>query len=440
MKYLIFFIALIVGVPVLSFIYSYNERLKSLVHLLFFICLTNDLSTRLSINIVSYEWYRGSSRGLEVTALDLIVLAILLSQVASKKILDFRLWINVESLIVVLFLFSGLISTVFAQVPLYALFGYWKFFRGFLIYLVFRTAFNRESMSQFISFFAVMILYQFTFVFWQKYFLGIYRVTGTLPHMNSLAMLINIYTLPCFSMALAGYAQLFNMMCVLFGVFIVVSTASRGALVCLILGFCIVFLISMVRGFSLKTWGFIALFILAFLLGAYKSSDTLINRFNNAPKESGETRVGFNECAKQMGEGFVFGVGINNFSHMMGNSSYGDLGPDLHNGEKDDGVAHHIYWLTFAETGYFGLFSLICLILLSLFKPIQVFYYSTNPLERAFAAGLFASLFTLHFQGFLEWILRQTNVWFLFCAILGLLSSLVSEIKLENKALLKSKV
>ncbi|MCJ8344673.1 O-antigen ligase family protein [bacterium] len=429
MKYALFSLALNFGVPLLTALYTIGGRFKIIIIFLFFICLTNDLNSKLSINIISHEWYRGSSRGLEITALDLIIISILLSELIQSKLFQARLRINWESLLSSFCLISALLSTVFAQVPLYAIFSFWKYLRGFVIYLVFRSIFKEEHIKTYVFYFSLMILYQTGFVLWQKYFLGIYRVVGTLPHMNSLAMLINIYTLPAFSLALSGFYPVFHTICVLCGVFIVISTASRGALVCLILGFLIVFFFKLLWGISVKSWLLLCVFSMVFLIGAYKSSDTLIDRFQNAPKESGETRHGFNDCAKLMGQNFVFGVGLNNFSYMMGHSKYGEKGPDLANGDKDDGVAHHIYWLTFAEQGFLGLIALVGLVLWSLLLALGIIIRSKSEINRAFAVGLFASLFTLHFQGFLEWILRQTNVWFLFCVIFGVLSSLSQERK-----------
>ena len=159
------------------------------------------------------------------------------------------------------------------------------------------------------------------------------------------------------------------------------------------------------------------------LIAGAAASRTIIQRFLEAPKESEETREGFNLCAARMAREFPFGAGINNFSYMIGQTRYGEDAPDLPEGGKDDGVAHHIYWLIASEMGYFGLGCFVLLFAGVQGKALAMALRGKTGLCRAYAAGVFCGLLALHLQGFLEWILFQTNIWFLFCAQLGALTA-----------------
>jgi hypothetical protein len=61
------------------------------------------------------------------------------------------------------------------------------------------------------------------------------------------------------------------------------------------------------------------------------------------------------------------------------------------------------------------------------------FAKNKDPVIKAFCAGIFCGFLALHLQGFLEWILRQTPVWFLFCAMSGLLVAIANIRKSESR-------
>ncbi|MDD3472248.1 MAG: hypothetical protein PHS86_05665, partial [Syntrophaceae bacterium] len=52
---------------------------------------------------------------------------------------------------------------------------------------------------------------------------------------------------------------------------------------------------------------------------------------------------------------------------------------------------------------------------------IILLFRTRNDYYQAILLGLFVGFSTLHLQGFLEWIFRQTQVFYLFCALSGLL-------------------
>ena len=426
MKWAIFLSALVAGVPFLVVLMHLRRWAVHAVMALFFVLLMNDLNGFLSINLISHEWYRGSSRGMEVTALDLIGLALALHVVLHRPRGFRRQWLSWEGGLLGLYLSAGLISMVASMVPLYSWFGLWKMGRGVLIFAVFSQLIDREERVRFLLLiFGFMCLYQAPVVLYQKYLLGIYRAAGTLPHMNTLAMLNNMLIMPVFAAFLLdrGRPRPLYLLFIVAAMFNLVATLSRGAMVSMAGGFALSLLFLRLRHLEPRRIGFAVLLLCGIVAGAFKASDTIVDRFLNAPKESAETRISLNLAAMQMADTRVLGVGLNNFSHAIANTRFGRLAP-----EDDYGVAHHIYWLTAAELGYAGLFLFVALIGVVQLRAARLGLTSAVPLLKALGIGLFAAMIALHLQGLLEWILRQTNVWFLFCAQAG---SLVAATRLS---------
>lgn len=425
-KWTVFISALLIGSPLVAYLMTRGELFQRLILIAFLVLLMNDLNGGLSINVVSYEWYRGSSRGLEITALDLISLGLFLHYLRLLGPLFLKPLITPLGLLLLFYVSSNFISTFLAVMPEYAVFGFWKILRGLLTFLLFYHFTDSVERCSFLIYcFAFMCLYQLPVVLKQKYLMGIYRVTGTLPHMNSLAQLMNLLSLPCLSASLYLGKLSHPVFLIASGAaaFTVISTASRGALVCLIGCGALVFLNFRPRFLKLRQIAYLFLIVSAVIIGGWKASDTIIHRFNNAPKESKQTRVDLNVCARKMADDFLFGVGLNNYSHMIGQTSYGDDAPNHPEGGKDDGVAHHIYWLLAAELGYPGLAIFIMLIFGIQLRTLQLAVQARNNHLLALGVGVFAGMMSLHLQGFLEWILRQTNVWFLFCAQMGMVEA-----------------
>jgi O-antigen ligase len=160
-----------------------------------------------------------------------------------------------------------------------------------------------------------------------------------------------------------------------------------------------------VRKFALVGLGALGAFA-----GIAKGWDTIVNRFLHAPKESEEARVLFNKAAAMMAGDHPFGVGINMYSYSLQHGGYAArLAIDP--GDRS-GIAHHIYWLTAAETGYFGVSTFVLLLASVLFNALRS---TRKPDGRGdIAVGIVAGLIVTYMQGTAEWIARQTNMSYLF--------------------------
>jgi O-antigen ligase len=131
----------------------------------------------------------------------------------------------------------------------------------------------------------------------------------------------------------------------------------------------------------------------------------------------------FNIAADKMAHDNIFGVGLNNFSHVLTITPKYNEHIEVMKNEEQAGVAHHIYLLTAAEMGYAGLLVFLVIIARFVFIAFR-FFRSSKSIEGSLAFGIGLGFCALHASGFLEWALRITPVTYMFTIICGVLVSI----------------
>ena len=102
LKYVIFFMVLIFGVPIGYYISKKNIIVEKVIFFLaiFFTCV------EVTINFVSMETYRGTSKGFEIGLVDLSVLVLFFLVIHRKKIFKIKLLPPGSILYIIYFAFS----------------------------------------------------------------------------------------------------------------------------------------------------------------------------------------------------------------------------------------------------------------------------------------------------------------------------------------------
>lgn len=384
--------------------------------LIFTMCL----GTTGKINFVSYETYRGPDRGFEVTFTDLIAVALFASMLVKQR-KQIR-WVPPNSIPVFLFFLWAVASCCVAPVKLYAAFALFKFVRVWFIYFVLYNIFCIEDpLPSAWSGFVGMGIFVTLIGLRQKYLQGIYRIPGPFDHSNTIPLFLNLSlsmqllwvlvdeNMPTWKSALT----IFSVFGMLFCVAATFSRAGTAFAVGSILAAICMAIIRTRSGKSIVTGMMVFVLLVA---GGIKAADSFLDRIKNAPKSSEEARDEFNMAADHMARDHVFGVGLNNFSHVLTtNETYREYIQVMAN-EEQAGVCHHIYRLMAAEMGKTGL--VLFLIVLLRFAWIAFYGFITNAgLPGLLQFGIFLGYGTLHASGFLEWAFRITSVMSMFFAV-----------------------
>jgi hypothetical protein len=411
MKWIALAVALLVGVPYLARRMAASLTVRRVaVGVLAF-----DLFNPLHINLISDEHYRGDSRGIEVTTVDLIVLALFLANRARAGVpKTHRL-----GLVRLFYLGAVLLSATATPDLLRTSFSVWKLLRMFFAFDVLATAFvELELVQGALMGLACGVVSQGLQALWQKYVHHMVRVMGSQSHPNSLAMIVNLVAPVAFALILANRARGIAVVVFVFAAMCDIFSLSRGGMMMFVLGSGLVVAGSLLREVNGRKIKIVTGLVGAAMLVLAKSADTIVKRFTEAPKESEQARKLFNAAAQMMADEHTFGVGINMYSYSLDIGRYADR---LHIEPGDrNGIAHHIYWLTAAEIGYVGLVAYAVLLVAVYVSALRAIRF--RGVRGEIALGITAGLTVTYLQGTAEWIARQSTMsycFWLFAAILA---------------------
>ncbi|MEW6754361.1 MAG: O-antigen ligase family protein [Candidatus Latescibacterota bacterium] len=424
MKYEIFAVALLVGVPLLALAAVAWPQARG--WLLTLLVVSTALGDEASINFVSMESYRGPDRGFEVTLTDLVALALAAALVVRHPR---RLvwWPYNTAWMVGLFL-VGCFTALLASDPLLSTFTLVKMVRLYVVYWCvvncLQAGVGRLHIWRGLAGIGLLLT---VLTIQQKYLQGVMRVTGPFDHSNTVPSflmlvipLLLVWALCDRDLSLRQVGV--SLLSVLGMLLAIVSTLSRAGMGLAILGVLGGLFVANVMGRTRRAW-FISLGIgLILLAGAAKAADTVLERFRDAPEASATARREFNRSAALMLERYPLGVGLNNFSRVL------TAEPDLRAhfvamvNEDPAGVVHHIYWLMLAETGHLGL---------ALFLIVQVRFawvalregVRGRTLEALLLLGLFIGFAATAAVGLLEWTLRISPVAYLYMVSAGVVAA-----------------
>lgn len=429
----------LVGVPsVLLTLFSFPKLRNPLLSLLAF---STCYVKKPLYQEVFFVAYRGVDRGFGVTVADLLFfgffLWILLGGSKEKII-----WWPYNTLLWQLLLLFSIISLLNSKVAYYGLFTFHKFVRGYILYwVVVNLVRDREAVEAVVNGVMCAVLFQSSVVIWDKYVTHkvVNRSVGSFPHPNTLAMYVDLITPMVLAVLLSGgFKNIWSKLApasIIGALLCVIFTKSRAALV--IAGAAL----GGVTGLSIMlkpTGKKIAVAMVGFLLVdiiGIIAAPKIIERFQKAPEASELTRKYFNNAAHAMANEHTFGTGLNSYSWTLANTDYywyvyaeeQDTIKDEEEfrespmGQSRLGTAHHIYYLFAAEMGWPGMIVFIMFIGNYYLHNIVLLFRIKDDYYQAILLGLFVGFSTLHLQGLLEWIFRQTQVFFLFCLLSGLM-------------------
>lgn len=397
-------------VPSVAFLSTRSSLLRGL----FFSCLvfSTVLGDATNINFCSVENYRGPDRGFEVTLTDLLAAGLGLGLVLKSRRLK---WLPYNSLIIAATALWAAFCTFMAPLPLMAGFTLFKVLKLTLLYWIAVNLLSRSVPPRYFMHGVLAIGTLMTILaVKQKYLDGYYRIPGPFDHSNT----IPIFLMQILPLSLLwglcnrrlGRLQAVGWLCCTLGMtFAIAATQSRAGLAVVGLSLLVCLFLANRRTPSRRVLLSSAFIAFLCMVGALKAADTIIERFKSAPKASEEARHEFNLAAEMMAHDRFAGVGLNNFSYVLTKETRYNAHIVVMANEEQSGVAHHIYLLTAAETGWFGLGLAVTVLLrfwaLSFFRGIK-----GRTLPALLLFGLASGFAAVHLLGFLEWALRISPV------------------------------
>jgi len=443
-KYLIFLIALVVGVPLGILACCLFKPLVKAVFI--FMVWATCVPDMVSINFFSREAYRSITRGIEVSLADLCALIVFFVMLLNPKKYKLR-WLPPLTLPYACYILIGLLAWAFVAPPfpapletldyytrfydldfypffetrLYPAFELTKIIRGgFLFFVIVNFIRDDDSVRTLLNAFLITIFWVAFDALTDRYIDGINRVAATLGHPNSLATYAGMLGTVLFSICLYQKQIIrslaFGLGTALSGL-TVILTVSRGGLVGLAWGLYMAVSSLFHRFTNLRN----ALFLAAGVLGAAAvlavASDTLMKRFFEEQDATAdlEYRNLYNEEAVLMARDYFFGVGLGNFSAWSWRKYAEAVGLEV-----PGTPAHNLWYLTLGETGVLGLAAFAFYWMRYYALTLPFLFKKERTLMGAAAAAAVLGTLVGQWQNMLQLGYRQTPMFFLNMMLMGL--------------------
>lgn len=438
MKYAVFFLALL-AMPPLGVALSLNRRWMKYAIWGMIGALAMYQST--AINFFSYEEYRGSSRGMEVSIVYLLAFALLVAAVFKHRLP--KLIPSFGAFLYIVYFLLCLPSYATAENTLFCWMETWKMIMLYLVYLSIRAYLDMtDNVKVLMKGLAAFAIWNFLLVV-KDHISGVYQPHGVFAHQNCLAMGMHLFAGMFFACYLAGgwRKSFLNIAAFVASTACIVRTYSRGALAMVPISFFVTFVMSFV-GCAKGAWMRLFMRIIPLgivgLLGLGLMLPRIIERFETAPEASGNTRVELALCAKEMIIDEPWrGVGINNWGIKI-NAPYEyaeRAGRNPNRGEDfKDGIVETVYLLVCAECGIPALVAMLAWFLRYLVLCVELSKRLSGTYYAAIPAGLAGGLVASYLQSCLEWVLKQQMnliLLMMFFALLDHLAANVSRLKNE---------
>ena len=411
MKYAVFFLALL-AMPPYGVALSLNRRWMKYAVWGMIGALAVYQGT--AINFFSYEEYRGSARGMEVSIVYLLAFALLVAAAfrrsLPKLIPSFGAFLYVTYFLLCLPSYGAAENTLFSWMET------WKMIMLYLVYLAVRAYLdmtdNARALVQGLAGFAI---WNFLLIV-KDHLSGVYQPHGSFPHQNGLAMGMHLFANLFFGVYLvSGWRRSWlSVAGFVAATACIVRTYSRGALAMVPVSFFVTFVLSFFSAPHGRKLGLLARIVpiaAVGMVGLALMLPRIIERFSEAPEASKNTRIELALCAKEMILDEPWrGVGINNWGIKINPPyEYAErAGRNTNRGEEfRDGIVETVYLLVGAECGIPALAAMLAWFFFYLFRGLRLARKFAGTPYAAIPAGLAGGLVACYLQSCLEWVLRQ---------------------------------
>lgn len=407
------------------------------------------ISPWFDVNLLGQYWYRGTTRGVEISWVDCIAFGLLFAECLHPRY-ERRRWFWPAGLaLFVLYLIYCCVSVVTAEPKIYGVWEVANVFRATMVILAAAMVVrSRRELGVVVLALAAAVFVEAVYGFKQRFLSGIYRVPGTFDHENTLSTYLCTVGPILLAGAFANWSKWLRWLCAVACLVAFVTellTISRAGIPIFVFGmlgvtfFCVTWRITR-RKIVVGS----AVAILGTLLFA-ATWDQIKARYQAASfeeeylSEDGEGRGVYFRWAKMMVDDHFFGVGLNNWSYYVSKVygaqlgfRYEDYDAIKDSPEKADlpainyaAPAHSLMALTMGELGIPGL-VLIALVWLRWFQMGAMFLWqrlNADPMHRLGIGCLFA-LGGVFLSNVTEWTYRQAGIIFTCHIVVGVLASL----------------
>jgi O-antigen ligase len=416
----IFLLALIGAVPVLVGWLNENRDRAHYVWVWFgFLPFFTDPWHLLTAPISWGSW-PGYTKGLEITVLDALALAVVLSKPTHRYRLPFKPAF-------VVYIIAVAISLPHSTVPTASSFYVWQLVRVFLTFAaVARIAASDRGVIALITGMVLGIVVQSGYAVSARA-AGAIQTGGSMVHQNLLGMMSHLVIMPSFALILANRYTKIGIAGVLFGVLAVILTASRASIGFAAGGLVLVYVLSVLRRPTRRKGSLGILFAVGLTVAYPFAQSSLQRRFDStaiarADADGYDERAAFQRAANEMIKDHPFGVGPNMYVTMANLHGYSQRAGVIWNKGSRSANVHNVYLLVTAETGYLGIAAFLFLLGSALFTAFSTIWRFRADPRSDLLVGVGVGLLVVATHSLFEWIFVTYSAQYIFAIACGLIA------------------
>jgi len=442
-------------IPLLSILGAVLATWSRTVRDVFFFLLVvlGVVAERLDVNFLSEAWYRGTTRGIQVSLLEILAFALLAGSLLSRREPeDGPRWSWPGGLgLMLLYLLYATVSVVISEPKLFGLFELSKIVGAILVFLAAAAyARTRHEWTILIVALGCAVGFEGIWAVKQKFIMHLERVAGTLDHANSLSMYLCLTTPLLVAVAYAGWSRwlrIFGGLCAALGAVGLLLTVSRA-------GIPVFGLVCFATFLTCASWKLTVRMIVlrtGLALGGVVLVAALWNQIAQRYGEASlqeeyldahvDGRGIYLRLAKNIASDHFFGVGLNNWSYHVSRTYGPQLGfrfddydylVSVYGTEDIQRVfgdaylaapAHNLAALTLGELGVPGLMLFLLMWLRWFSLGLPFLFGSREDPMRTLGLGLFFCVCGIFGQSITEWVFRQTPIILTFHVLVGVLAA-----------------
>jgi len=428
---------------------SWSQRVRDV----FFFAMVSlaVIAEKMDVNFFSASWYRGTTRGVQVSLVEILAFALLYGCWMGRRGGERRPFWPGSLGLMLLFAFYAGISVLVSEPKLFGVFELSRIFAGTLIFLaVSLYVRSKREWTLLVVALACAVAFEGIWAARQHFVIHLERSEGTLDHANSLSMYFCMAVPPLVAVSVAGWSRVLRFLCGFsaslgaLGLLLTYSRAGVPVFAAVVIGtfiFCASWKLSLGRVIfrSMLLLGVAALVVAGWgeMQRRYETTSLQDEYFDT----SIDGRGVYLRLSEAIARDHFFGVGLNNWSYRVSRTYGPRLGYQFDDydylvsvyGTKDNKAfaeaylaapAHNLGALTLGELGVPGLIIFVALWLRWLSMGLPFLKLPRGDPMRAMGIGILFSICGIFGQSLTEWVYRQTPILFTFYILLGALAGL----------------
>lgn len=419
---------LIFAVPVLMMLLRQNPRYRRYLYFLIGFLPFVINAWNLDAAIISWPLWQGQTKGLILSLLDSLALAIVITSRRSP-------WTFPFVGIGIAYLLTAVVSMAFAANPQASFFYVWQLGTMILLMMAVTIVCLDENGPRIIIAGLVCgITLQAGFAISQK-LSGVIQASGTLGHQNLLGMITHFVLFPSLAMLLASNKSRLPLIGVAAAMIVVAFGASRatiglaGAGVVLLIG------LSMIRKPSARKTKAAVAGMLALAVATPVAWSSLESRYAvQSVDGSSEEREAFERAAKMILDDYPMGVGANQYVVVANTQGYSERAGVIWNYSSRAAKVHNAYLLVAAETGYLGLLAFMVFMFVPIIMAFRFAWKRRGDPRGELALGIGVAMTIVSLHCLYEWVLVTSLVQYMIAINLGMLGGMMLQRKAEKRA------